>query len=206
MNKTVNGNFNLPNMVTFMGQRYSQSRAENPYFYFGPKVVLLYGAASFLFRLFPNFTGNTGPPVLHFIAGFFGVQQSGTSFTRLAGEQILDDWHNRLTPLTLANVSQDFATMYSSSPQLLGGNAGKVNNFDDLGANGTGVVGVKNSLLSTSPNDFTCLMYQIATEDVPSSLGTKLGSLNVAVGKFATANLNPLQVFTAAGCSLKSFG
>ena len=206
MYTTVGGQFNLPNMVKFMGQRYKQSIAQNAEFYYGPKVVLLYGAASFLFRLFPNFTGDTGPPTLHFIAGFFGVQQSGSTFALSAGEQILDDWHNRLTPLTLADVANDFATMYSSAPVLLGGNAGKVNDFDALGATGTGVAGfnVTNSLLSAKAADFICLIYQIATEDVPSSLQSKLGPLSVAVTAFAAKNLNPLAVFTNAKCTLCS--
>lgn len=204
MYKTVNGNFSLPQIVDFMGMRYKQSTAENPNFYFGPKVVLLYGAASFLFRLFPNFTGNTGPPVLHFIGGFFGTQQSGSTFVFDEGEQILDDWHNRLTPLTLADVADDFVTMYSMNPVLLGGNAGQVNDFDALGASGTGVVGVENNQLSLNPNDFICLLYQIATEDVPSSLQTKLGPLAASVAAFAATNLNPLSIFTNAGCTLLS--
>ena len=204
MYKSVGGNFDLPHMVTFMGQRYKQSVAENPNFYYGPKVVLLYGAASFLFRLFPNFTGDVGPAPLHVIAGFFGVQPSGNTFVPRAGEVILDDWHNRLTPLTLADVANDFVTMYSSAPVLLGGNAGKVNDFDALGASGTGVVGVKNSLLSTKASDFICLIYQIATEDVPSSLQTKLGPLPASVAQFAAKNLNALGVFKTAGCTLLS--
>ena len=204
MYKSVGGNFGLPQMVTFMGERYKQSVAENPNFYYGPKAVILYGAASFLFRLFPNFTGDVGPPTLHFIAGFFGVQQSGDTFVPRGGEVILDDWHNRLTPLTLANVADDFATMYSMAPVLLGGNAGKVNDFDALGPSGSGVVGVENSLLSTKASDFICLMYQIATEDVPSSLQTKVGPLPASVALFAAKNLNPLDIFKNAGCTLLS--
>ena len=50
MDEVTQGNFDLPNMVKFMGMRYDDSKARNPNFYFGPKVVLLYGAASFLFR------------------------------------------------------------------------------------------------------------------------------------------------------------
>ena len=90
------------------------------------------------------------------------------------------------------------------NPVLLGGNAGKVNDFDALGASGTGVIGVKNSLLSTNPNDLICLMYQIATEDMPSSLQTGLLPAPASVLAFATANLNPLGIFTTAGCTLLS--
>ncbi|CAD6591759.1 MAG: hypothetical protein ASARMPREDX12_005409 [Alectoria sarmentosa] len=204
MFKTVGGNFSLPQMVDIMGVRYKQSLAGNPNFYFGPKVVLIYGAASFLFRLFPNFSGDVGPPVLHFIGGFFAAIQKGSTFVFSGGERILDDWHNRLTPWTLADFAQDLVTMYSMNPVLLGGNAGKVNDFDALGASGTGVIGVKNSLLSTNPNDLICLMYQIATEDMPSSLQTGLLPAPASVLAFATANLNPLGIFTTAGCTLLS--
>ncbi len=204
MNKTVKGNFSLPQIVDFMGMRYKQSEATNPNFYFGPKAVLLYGAASFLFRLFPNFTGNTGPPVLHFIGGFFGAKASGSTFVFDGGEQILDDWHNRLTPLTLLDVANDFVTMYSMNPVLLGGNAGRVNDFDGIGTNATGVVGVKNNQFVLNANDFICLIYQIATEDVPSNIQTKLGPLAASVALFAAQNLNPLGIFTTAGCNLTS--
>ena len=94
--------------------------------------------------------------------------------------------------------------MYSMNPVLLGGNAGKVNDFDGLGASGTGVVGVKNNQLNLNPNDFICLIYQIATEDVPSSLQTKLGPAAASVAAFAIKNLNPLGIFTTAGCTLLS--
>ncbi|MCJ1454642.1 hypothetical protein MMC28_004995 [Mycoblastus sanguinarius] len=199
---TTQGNFGLPQMVDFMSMRYKQSTAENPNFYFGPKVVLLYGAASFLFRLFPNFSGDVGAPNLMVVGSFFGAEQEGDTFKFNGGEAIPDEWHNRLTPLTLANVAADFATMYSMNPVLLGGNAGQVNDFDALGASGDGVTGVTNSLLSTNPNDFICLIYQIATEDVPSNLQGTLGSLVSAVTSFATSNLNALPVFTSAGCTL----
>ncbi|MCJ1360738.1 MAG: hypothetical protein MMC33_010747 [Icmadophila ericetorum] len=202
MYQTTGGNFDLPNMVDYMGMRYKQSIAENPNFYYGPKVVLLYGAASFLFRLMPNFTGDVGNPDLMVVSAFFGAEKEGDTFIFNGGEELPDEWHNRRTPLTLANVAEDFSTMYTMSPQLLGGNAGKVNDFDALGVSGAGVVGVENSLLSTSPNDFICLMYQIATEDVPSSLQTTLGSLSAEVANFAAVALNALPVFTSAGCTL----
>lgn len=204
MNTVTKGNFSLPQMVDFMGMRYKQSEAQNPNFYFGPKVVLLYGAASFLFRLFPSFEGDVGAPTLAIESSFFGAKKSGSTFVFDGGEQIPDEWQNRLTPLTLADVAQDFVTMYSMNPVLLGGNAGKVNDFDALGASGTGVVGVTNSKFDLNVNQILCLIYQIATEDVPSSLQTKLGPLPASVLAFAIENLNPLPVFGSkgAGCTL----
>ena len=204
MDQTTGANFNLPNMVKYMGMRYDQSKATNPNFYFGPKVVLLYGAASFLFRLFPNFlSGDTAPPNLQNIGPFFGAQQTNTGITEptfefSGGERFPEEWHNRQTPLTLANVADDFITMYSMNPELLGGNVG-VNNFDALGIIGNGVNGVTNSSFTgATERDMICLFYQIATEDVPTSLTTGLGTLSAAVVHFATAQLNVLPVFKNA--------
>jgi len=48
MSTTCNGLFNLPNLALYRYQRYQQSLSENGNFYFGPKSMLLFGAASFL--------------------------------------------------------------------------------------------------------------------------------------------------------------
>ena len=193
-------------MVKFMGMRYTQSLTTNPTFYFGPKVVLLYGAASFLFRLFPNFvSGDTAPPILKFVAPFFGANQTNTGFKNpkfifSGGERFPDDWHNRQTPLTLANVADDFVTMYGMAPVLLGGNVG-VNNFDAL--NTTGISGVTNgSFKGATAQQIICLFYQIATENLPTTVGGTVTSLSNAVIALVIKNLNPLPVFV--GCPLRT--
>ena len=212
MDKTTGANFNLANMVKFMGQRYDDSKARNPNFYFGPKAVLLYGAASFLFRLFPNFvSGDTAPANLQNIGPFFGAVQTNTGTTApkfkfSGGERFPDEWHNRQHPLTLVNVADDFITMYGMNPVLLGGNVG-TNNFDALGTTGKGVSGVTNSKFTgATEKQIICLFYQIATENVPSSIQTSLGSLPAAIVQFAASKLNPLSVFINAGCPLKPVG
>lgn len=48
MSNTCKGNFDRNNIALYRYQRYQQSLHENGNFYFGPKSVLLYGAASFL--------------------------------------------------------------------------------------------------------------------------------------------------------------
>ena len=216
MTTTTAGDFNLPNTVKFMSQRYADSKTNNPNFYFGPKAILLYGAASFLFRLFPNFeSGDTAPANLQNIGPFFGAVQTSSPgaqelvFKFSGGERFPDEWHNRHTPLTLANVADDFLTMYTLNPVLLGGNVGK-NNFDALGpAAGNGVSGVNNTdstFSGATERDIICLLYQIATEDVPSSLQTGLGDLPAEVVAFAAGKLNLLEVFVDAGCTLKPLG
>ena len=81
------------------------------------------------------------------------------------------------------------------------------NNFDALGTTGKGISGVTNSKFTgATEKQIICLIYQIATENVPSSIQTSLGSLPAAVVQFAASKLNPLSVFTNAGCPLKPLG
>lgn len=48
MAKVAKNNFGRDELSLYRAQRYNESRRDNPNFYFGPKSVLLYGAASFL--------------------------------------------------------------------------------------------------------------------------------------------------------------
>jgi hypothetical protein len=57
------GNFDRNSIAAYRSQRYDESLQENANFYFGPLSLLLYGAASFLYELFPSF-GNEGVPDL----------------------------------------------------------------------------------------------------------------------------------------------
>ena len=88
------------------------------------------------------------------------------------------------------------------NPVLLGGNIG-VNNFDGLGTTQNGISGVTNSLFTgATQSEIICLIYQIATDSVPSSLQTGLGSLPLSVVTFAATHLNGLDAFINAGCPL----
>ena len=195
MAKTTGGNFNLPGMANFMSQRYAQSKADNPNFYYGPKAVLLYGAASFLFELFPSL-GIEGAPNLEIQKSFFGAHDNGNGvFTFNNAEQIPDEWFNRRRAMTLVDVARDFVKMYALHPVLLGGNVGK-NNFNAMGTFGNAVKGGK---FSTNPSDIVCLMYQLATDDVPNSLSTVL-TLPLQVLTWTTGKLNP--IFANTGCPL----
>ena len=196
MAATTGGNFNLANMATFMSQRYDQSKADNANFYFGPKSVLLYGAASFLFELFPSL-GIEGDPNLAIEKSFFGAEDvGGGKFVFNNAEQIPDEWFNRRRAMTLVDVANDFVQMYAMHPVLLGGNVGK-NNFDAMGSFGTAVT---NGKFSTNPQEIVCLLYQLATEDVPDGLNGVL-ELPLQVLTFATGKLNP--IFKGTGCPLK---
>lgn len=75
MADTTNNNFDLNGLAEYRYQRYQQSLANNPNFYFGPLSLLLFGAASFLYELMPSGTHNYAPD-LETISSFFGAQKN----------------------------------------------------------------------------------------------------------------------------------
>ena len=196
MAKTAKGTFDRNHMALYMAQRYNQSRADNGNFYFGPKSLLLYGAASFLYELFPS-VGNLGDPTLKIQKSFFGakVQPDGT-YTFNNAESIPKEWYTRLLPYTLIDVATEIVAMYSQYPVLFGGNIG-TNNFNAMGNFGNVI---KDGKLSLDTTDVICFLYQIATDNVPSSLSGPL-QLPQQVVKWAAKKLNP--VFATFTCPLK---
>lgn len=70
------------------------------------------------------------------------------------------------------------------------------NNFDALNFSS-----IQNGKLNTDPSAVLCLIYQLATENVPSSLSNVL-ELPLQVVQFATGKLNP--IFKNFGCLLKT--
>jgi hypothetical protein len=95
MAATTGGNYDRDGLALYRAQRYNQSLAENPNFYFGPLSLLLYGAASFLYELMPS--GPNYSPNEATISSFFGVEkQSDGSYVFNGDEKIPHGWTNRV--------------------------------------------------------------------------------------------------------------
>ncbi|TKA25221.1 hypothetical protein B0A50_05919 [Salinomyces thailandicus] len=193
MADACDGNFNRENLGKYREQRYLQSRAENPNFYFGPFSLLLFGAASFLYELMPSGTRNYAPD-LYTISSFFGaVQQDDGSWTFGEGEKIPDNWTNRVEPYSNSDVTREIVTMYLVAPVLFGGSTGP-NTFNAIDfesiQDGTLNVGV-------NPADTSCLLYQLATERVPSYLNSVV-TPTVEALSFVASKLDPM--FENLGC------
>lgn len=195
MTETTNANYNLENLALYRYQRYQQSLAENANFYFGPFSLLLYGAASFLYELMPSGTHNYAPDY-DTISSFFGAEkQSDGSYTFNGQEKIPDNWTNRVVPYTIQLVGQQILEMYALHPVLFGGNTAQ-GQFDFIDFEG-----IQNGNFSApSASSVTCLLYQLATERVPSSLNSVV-TPTVEGLEFVLSKLNP--VFTNLGCALK---
>ena len=195
MADTCKGDFNGDNLALYRYQRYQQSKADNGNFYFGPKSLLLYGAATFLYELFPSF-GIAGTPDLATISSFFGAESNGNGGWRFNNkEQIPPNWYNRKVPYAIPETAVAVLAQYLKYPVLFGGNAGR-GNFDLLSYGP-----IQDGNLNATEYNVVCLLYQLATDDVPSSLSGVL-TLPLQVISWAVGKLNP--VFKDYGCPLKS--
>jgi len=167
MNNSTGGNFGRDELSKYRQERYNQSLANNPNFYFGPLSLLLYGAASFLYELMPNGNQNYQPN-LETISTFFGAEQgSDGSWTFTGGERIPDNWTNRVAPYTNNDVTTEILAMYLENPVMFGG-ATSDGGFDALPDFGS----IQNGKISPtiSGTNTACLLYQLSTQSVPSYL------------------------------------
>ncbi|PSK42079.1 hypothetical protein B9Z65_3993 [Elsinoe australis] len=172
MASTCKGNFDLTNLAQYRYDRYQDSLKRNPNFYFGPLSLLLYGAASFLYELMPSGTHGYAPD-LETITSFFGAKETaqGSGVYEFNNEEkIPDNWTNRVAPYTNNDVTLQIVAMYLKNPVLFGGATGS-GGFDALPTWGGGVI--KDGKLTTlEPKNTACLLYQLATQSVPSSLNS----------------------------------
>lgn len=166
MTETTKKNYSLPQLALYRKQRYEQSIAENPDFYYGPLSLLLYGAASFLYELMPS--GSRGYAADYAtISSFFGAEKSGKTYVFNGKERLPAKWYNRIEPYTDNDVTNQILAMYLEYPVLFGGNTGN-GTFDLLTtSDGTFQNGV---LTATSPTSLLCFLYQLTTDRIPTSL------------------------------------
>ncbi|KAK7193860.1 Cloroperoxidase [Paraphaeosphaeria sporulosa] len=196
-NGTSNGLFDRDTIAVYRSQRYDESLAENPNFYFGPKALLLYGAASFIYEVFPIF-GPEGDANIDMISTFYGaVPNSAGSYDHVP-ERIPENWSNRRTAYGLLEIGEEIRYQFSYAPKLFGGNVG-AGNF--LALNTTFGI-IENGTIpgDATAADFTCLLYQLATDNVPGTVGNE-AALPLDVLAWVLTQLNP--VFGNLGCPLK---
>ena len=179
MENTCQGNFDRANLGLYRYQRYQQSLAENPNFYFGPLSLLLFGAATFLYELMPSGTHNYQPD-FETISTFFGAESNGNGGYNFVHEQIPANWTNRVAPYTNADVTSEILAMYLLHPVLFGGKTG-TGGFDALPTFGN----IQNGTLVDGPNT-ACTLYQLSTQSVPSYLNGVITPTVAALSFIAT--------------------
>lgn len=82
-------------------------------------------------------------------------------------EQLPPKWYSRVDPYTIPDVSAEIFAQYSAHPVPFGGNTGKPNSFVGIGDTGA----IKNGMFTGTESGVACLLYQMATGNIPSSLG-----------------------------------
>lgn len=200
MSAVAKGSYDRAAMSTYRYKRYQDSRRDNANFYFGPKSLLLFGAASFLYELMPS--GDNGPPDEATITSFFGAKkQSDGTYTFNNAEQIPANWKSRSQPYTIPLVAAEIGAQYFADPVEFGGNTAK-GNFIGIGSMGPSIS--NNFLANSDPATAECLLYQVATENVPASLGgggvNVLSDLSDSVLGWMQKNIKQLNVPT--GCPI----
>ncbi|EGP84401.1 unnamed protein product [Zymoseptoria tritici ST99CH_3D1] len=194
MTRTTGGNYDLKGLAQYRYERYQESRAQNPNFYFGPLALLLYGAASFLYELMPSGTRNYAPDV-YTISSFFGAEQNADGSWRFNGkERIPDNWTNRVNPYTIFNVGQQIFEMYGLHPVEFGGNTGS-GSFNG----GLNFESIQNGQFKPAdPKAASCFLYMLTTERVPSYFNSVL-TPTVESLSFAASKLSGTD-FANLGC------
>lgn len=194
MDNTCKSYFGRDQLALYRYQRYQQSLHDNPNFYFGPLALLLFGASSFLYELMPS--GPSYTPDLPTISSFFGAQkQNDGTYAFNNAEKIPDNWYNRVKPYTNTDVTLEILAQYVEYPVLFGGSTGN-GGFNTISF-GSGIKDGK--LVKADAPTMLCLIYQLATQSVPSSLNTVVTPTVEALA-FAARKLNPL--FDSLGCPL----
>ncbi|CAA9964295.1 hypothetical protein CFE70_007046 [Pyrenophora teres f. teres 0-1] len=191
------GKFDRNALAAYRSQRYDESRRENPNFLFGPLSLLLFGASSFLYELFPSY-GPEGTPDLATISSFYGAVEdpSAKGGWRHVPERIPENWFSRRAPYNNLLVTTEILAQYLQYPKLFGGNAGK----DNFNALGTPFNVIKDGILPSSAK-LECFLYQLATSPVPGMLST-VTDITGSLLDFALAKLDP--IFKNTGCLVKS--
>ncbi|GIZ49912.1 hypothetical protein CKM354_001292900 [Cercospora kikuchii] len=152
MSATTGGLHNVENLAVYRGERWDQSVEENPNFFFGPLSLLLFGAASFLYELFPS-----GPNY---------IPDQATMDAFFVREQLPANWINRVEPYTNRLVTQEILKMYLLNPRPFGGNTA------DGSFNAINWRSIRNGQLQLGIEapEVLCLLYQIGTQSIPSTL------------------------------------
>ena len=180
--KQNGGLYNRATMATYRYQRYQESLRDNGNFVFLPQSILLFGAASFLYQLFPN--GTDMLPTELAISSFFGAKSDGSGHWTSIPERIPANWVKRKTPYTLVDVSAEVLALYVKHPVLFGGNVGgKPNTFlPSL---------TKLPLSQRTVNGVLCFLYQAILSVVPSQV-QPIVTDPAAILNFTISKLDPV--------------
>ncbi|KAI1746960.1 Chloroperoxidase [Xylaria castorea] len=173
------GFITMDDLADFAAERFYESIATNPTFYYGPYSGTIARNAGFAFlgRFLSNNTkeyplgGHLSKEVL---SSFFGVyEENGNSVYKEGHERIPENWYRRTVDYSLVDYNLDLVAWAVKYPVLLsiGGNQGEVNTFAGVDiADLTG--GVLNAATLLEGNNLICFALTALKTFAPNSLST----------------------------------
>jgi hypothetical protein len=183
------------------------------YSFFGPLGTFQYGAASFVYELMPSGGDNYVPTLentaslfvnqtlflfdsslANLVCSFGAQKQSDGTWTHVP-DRIPENWTNRVTPYSLLDVTAQILEMYLKHPVGFGENV----NGAFVGLDFPPYIKGGN-LLAATPADYACLLYQLVTGQIPSSLKGFV-TPTVEALQFALTTIGG-EAFTNLGCPI----
>ncbi|KAI0389929.1 Chloroperoxidase [Xylariaceae sp. FL0594] len=181
--------------------RFHESIATSPTFYYGPYTGLIARNAGFVFlgRFASNHTrehplgGHLSKDVL---CSFFGVTKdpkTGSLVYNEGHERIPENWYRIAADYGLVNYNLDLVPLLLKHPELLsvGGNQGAVNTFAGVDISDlTG--GLLNATTLLEGNNLICFALTVLKTFVPNSLSTVVKLLDAPLRLVNKALLDPI--------------
>ncbi|KAI0202921.1 Chloroperoxidase [Astrocystis sublimbata] len=173
------GDITMDDLADYAAERFHESIATDPFFYYGPYsgTIARNAAYAFLGRFMSNNTeehslgGHLSKEVL---SSFYGVyEENGKRVYKEGHERIPENWYRRSTDYSLNDYNIDLTNWVKKHPILLsiGGNLGEVNTF--VGVNFADVTGgLLNSEALLEGNNLVCLSLTVLKTFAPNSLST----------------------------------
>ena len=125
----------------------------------------------------------------------FGAQQLSDGTWTHVPEQIPANWTSRVTPYSLLDVSAQIGEMYLKHPVGFGGNAGGA----FVGLDFPPYI-IGGNLMAATLSDYACLLYQLVSGPIPSSLNGVI-TPTVEVLEFVLTVIGG-EAFTNLGCAV----
>ncbi|KAI0973767.1 Chloroperoxidase [Xylaria arbuscula] len=204
----------MDDLADWAVERFYDSIATNPTFYYGPYTGTIARNAGYAFmgRFLSNHTkdypqgGHLSKEVLY---SFFGVyEENGKQVYKEGHERIPENWYRIAVDYSLIDYDLDLASWAIKHPVLLsiGGNQGEVNTFAGIDiANLTG--GVLNAATLLEGNNLVCFALTALKTFVPSSVtSTVFASLAPILKLLDEVLLPPLQTLECPAFADLSLG
>ncbi|KAH7040825.1 Chloroperoxidase [Microdochium trichocladiopsis] len=206
-------NLDIDAMAQRAENRFHESIASNPNFYYGPITgsMLRNAACAFTTRFFSNHSAeNPGGFLDKKIAqSFLGVtEQNGVMTYQRGWERIPENWYRRPVDYSVLEMNLDLVGMMVKHPAIasIGGNMGKVNSFAAVDLSDISG-GLLNTAMLLEDNNLLCFVFELVKTLAPNSLSSVFKLIDLPLQVLTSAiNLRLLDLACPAFADLKKDG